>query len=83
MLAAKPRDMTLSAKPRLRLNHCETRLALDSISEPCPRKRSAPKPAVSASMLSTRPKATAAAEKPSVTPSSTRRTPKRSIRRPT
>lgn len=75
MLVAKPNDIRRKAKPRLCANHCDTRFALHSISEPWPRKRSAPKAMVSMMRLVTVPKPIAAKPKPMATPKNTRLTP--------
>ena len=83
MLAEKPSAIRLSAKPRFLLNHCATRLALVSISEPWPRKRSAAKASARVRVPVTWPKAIAAAPNSVATTSTTRRTPKRSTSRPT
>ena len=65
----------LSAMPRLRSNHCDTRLPAHSISEPCPKNRRAPKPRVSSTNPLTAPNATAAVPSAAPTTVSTLRTP--------
>ena len=63
-------------------NHCEVRLPAQSISEPCPKNRSAANPSVSSTKPLTAPNATAATPSATPTPVSTLRTPCRSTSRP-
>ena len=56
METPKPSAMRLSAKPRLRLNHCETRFTLPSDNDPCPKNRSNPKPTASQRKFAVAPK---------------------------
>ena len=82
-LTENPSMVRLRARPRLRSNHCDARLPAQSISEPCPKNRSAPNPSVSATNPFTAPNATAAVPSAAPTAASTVRTPWRSIIRPT
>ena len=75
IVSEKPRPIRLSAKPRLRSNHCATRLAEHSISEPWPRKRRAAKPSARVAMPVTVPNAIAAKPNSTATPRRTGRTP--------
>ena len=74
-LTENPSMVRLRARPRLRSNHCDVRLPAQSISEPCPKNRSAANPSVSSTNPLTAPNATAATPSATPTPVSTRRTP--------
>ena len=67
----------------MRSNHCDARFPAQSISEPCPKNRSAANPTVSTTNPFTAPKATAAVPSAIPTPVSTVRTPWRSTSLPT